>query len=161
MPLWDPNLTWLPITPLMLVKEPSDLALKLSCVLQLAHRNGVFKKFALDSRRQIVPLHDDCGAQTPQNMLLFLGEGSHVVSSFLRCALCSAALVVPSCEGIGLVRAFACAVRHRLALSSCTNLRVELSSVDGMPQCQIRLGRSQSAGTPPGTIWRDQRERVR
>jgi hypothetical protein len=31
----------------------------------------------------------------------------------LRCALCSAALVIPSCEGIGLVRAFACAVRHR------------------------------------------------
>jgi hypothetical protein len=30
-------------------------------VVQLAHRNGVFKKFALDSRRQIVPLHDDCG----------------------------------------------------------------------------------------------------
>jgi hypothetical protein len=23
----------------------------------------VFKKFTLDSRRQIVPLHDDCGAQ--------------------------------------------------------------------------------------------------
>ena len=67
MPLWDPNLAWLPIAPLMLVKEPSDLALKLSCVVQLAHRNGVFKKFALDSRRQIVPLHDDCGAQTPQN----------------------------------------------------------------------------------------------
>jgi len=51
MPLWDPNLTWLPIAPLMLVKESSDLALKLSCVVQLAHRNGVFKKFTLDSRR--------------------------------------------------------------------------------------------------------------
>jgi hypothetical protein len=36
MPLWDPNLTWLPIAPLMLVKEPSDLALKLSCAVQLA-----------------------------------------------------------------------------------------------------------------------------
>ena len=75
MPLWDPNLTWLPIAPLMLVKEPSDLALQFSCVLQIAHRNGVFKKFTLDSRWQIVPLHDDCSAQTPQNMLLFLGEG--------------------------------------------------------------------------------------
>ena len=32
-PLWDPNLTWLPIAPLMLVKESSDLALKLSCVV--------------------------------------------------------------------------------------------------------------------------------
>src|ERR1700720_3459421 len=102
----------------MLVKESSDLNLQLSCVVQLAHRNGVFKKFTLNSRRQIVPLHDDCGAQTPQHMLLFLGEGSHVVASFLRCAFCSAALVIPSCEGIGLVRAFACAVRHRLALSS-------------------------------------------
>ena len=55
-PLWDPNLTWLPIAPLMLVKESSDLALKLSCVVQIAHRNRVFKKFTLDSRRQIVPL---------------------------------------------------------------------------------------------------------
>src|ERR1700757_4168338 len=136
MPLWDPNLAWLPIAPLMLVKEPSDLALKLSCVVQLAHRNGVFKKFALDSRRQIVPLHDDCGAQTPQNMLLFLGQESHVVSSFLRCALCSATLVIPSCEGIGFVRAFACAVRHRLALSSYPSLKFELSPVDRMPQCE-------------------------
>jgi hypothetical protein len=83
----------------MLVKESSDLALQLSCVAQLAHGNGVFKEFMLDIRRQIVPLHDDCGAQTPQNMLLFLGEGSHVVASFLRCALCSAALVIPSCGG--------------------------------------------------------------
>jgi hypothetical protein len=49
--LWDPNLTWLPIAPLMLVKESSDLALKLSCVVEIAHRNGVFKKFTLDSRR--------------------------------------------------------------------------------------------------------------
>ena len=46
----------------MLVKESSDLALQLSCVLQLAHGNGVFKEFSLDIRRQIVPLHDDCGA---------------------------------------------------------------------------------------------------
>jgi len=83
----------------MLVKESSDLNLHLSCVVQLAHRNGVFKKFTLDSRWQIVPLHDDCSAQTPQNMLLFLREGSHVVASFLRCALCSAALVIPSALG--------------------------------------------------------------
>ena len=60
----------------MLVKESSDLNLQVSCAVQLAHRNGVFKKFTLDSRRQIVPLHDDCGAQTPQNMLLFLGRKS-------------------------------------------------------------------------------------
>jgi hypothetical protein len=95
-----PNLTLLPIAPLMLVKEPSDLALKLSCVVQLAYRNGVFKKFALNSRRQIVPLHNDCGAQTPQNMLLFLGEGSHVVASFLRCALCSASTGAPRARPI-------------------------------------------------------------
>src|ERR1700747_2144695 len=66
----------------MLVKESSDLALQLSCVVQFAHGNGVFKEFTLDIHRQIVPLHDDCGAQTPQNMLLFLCEGSHVVASF-------------------------------------------------------------------------------
>ena len=72
--MWDANLTWLPIAHLMLVKESSDLALKLSCVVQLAHGNGVIKEFTLDSRRQIVPLHDDCGAQTPQNMLLFPGQ---------------------------------------------------------------------------------------
>ena len=36
-PLWDRNLTWLPIIAVMLVKESSDLALQLSCVLQLAH----------------------------------------------------------------------------------------------------------------------------
>src|SRR5947207_4341932 len=119
----------------MLVKESSDLSLQLGCVVQLAHRNGVFKKVTLNSRRQIVPLHDDCGAQTPQNMLLFLGEGSHVVASFLRCALCSAALVIPSCEGIGLVRAFAFAVRHRLALSS--------SSRPGKTKAPRKSGRSQ------------------
>ena len=67
----------------MLVKESSDLNLQLSCVVQLAHRNGVFKKFTLNSRRQIVPLHDDCGAQTPQNMLLFLG--GEVMSSRTFC----------------------------------------------------------------------------
>src|ERR1700751_1459332 len=131
----------------MLVKESSDLALQLSRVVQLAHGNGVFKEFTLDVRRQIVPLHDDCGAQAPQNMLLRLGKGSHVVASFLRCALCSAALVIPSCESVALVRAFAFAVRHRLALSSYTNLRVELSGRHAsMP---IRQGRSQSAETPP------------
>jgi hypothetical protein len=98
----------------MLVKESSDLALQLSCVVQFAHGNGVFKEFTLDTRRQIVPLHDDCGTQAPQNMLLFLGEGRHLVASFLRFALCSAALVIPSCKGIGLVRAFAC-VRSGIA----------------------------------------------
>src|SRR5271165_1464833 len=120
----------------MLVKESSDLALQLSCVVQLAHRNGVFKEFTLDIRRQIVPLHDDCGAQTPQNMLLFLGEGIHIVASFLRCALWSAALVIPCCEGIGLVRAFACAVRHCLALSSYPSFRFKPNPVDGTPQYQ-------------------------
>jgi hypothetical protein len=60
----------------MLVKESSDLALQLSCVVQLAHGNGVFKEFTLDVGRQIVPLHDDCGTQAPQNMFLFLGEAT-------------------------------------------------------------------------------------
>ena len=94
----------------MLVKESSNLAPQLSCVVQLAHGNGVLKEFTLDIRRQIVPLHNDCGAQAPQNMLLFLGEGSHLFATLLRCALCSAALVIPSCEGIGVIPAFACAV---------------------------------------------------
>ncbi len=71
----------------MLVKESSDLALQLGCLVQRAHGNGVFKEFTLDIRRQIVPLHNDCGAQAPQNMLLFIGEGSHRVASLLRCAL--------------------------------------------------------------------------
>ena len=55
-------LTWLPVVALMLVKEPSDLPLQLSCVVQLSHGNGVFKEFVLDICGQIVPLHDDCGA---------------------------------------------------------------------------------------------------
>ena len=78
----------------------------------------MFKNFALDFCGKIVPLHDDCGAEAPQNMLLFVSEGCQFVAIFLRCALWSAALVIPSREGIGLVRAFACAVRHCLALSS-------------------------------------------
>ena len=44
-------------------------------------------------------------------MFLFPGEGSQFFVIFLRCALCSTALVIPSCEGIGLDRA--CAVRHQ------------------------------------------------
>ena len=56
--------------------------------------------------------------------------------AFLRRALCSAALVIPSCEGIGVVWAFAfafaCAIRHRLALSSYPSLRFQLSPVDAL-----------------------------
>jgi hypothetical protein len=44
-------LTWLPIVALMLMKESSDPALQLSCVVQLANGNGVFKEFMLDIRR--------------------------------------------------------------------------------------------------------------
>jgi hypothetical protein len=106
-------LAWLPVVVLMLVKESSDLALQLSRVEHLAHRNSVVKEFVLDRSRQIVPLHDDSGAQAPQNMLLVLSEGSQFIAILLRRALCGTALVVPSCEGIGLVRAFACAVRHQ------------------------------------------------
>ena len=47
----------------MLVKESSDLTLQFNCVIQLTHGNRMFKKFALDFRGKIVPLHDDCGAE--------------------------------------------------------------------------------------------------
>jgi len=58
----------------MLVKESGDLALQLSRVTQLTHGNGVCKEFALDICGQIILLHNDCGSQAPQNVLLFLGQ---------------------------------------------------------------------------------------
>jgi hypothetical protein len=58
----------------VLVKESSDLTLQLSCVIQLTHGTRMFKKFALDFCGKIIPLHDDCGAEAPQNMLLFVSE---------------------------------------------------------------------------------------
>ncbi len=70
--------------------------------MQAAHGHGVLKEFVLNIR------------------WLFLVKKSQVIAIFLRCALCSAALVVPACEGIGFgigfVRALACAVRHLLAV---------------------------------------------
>ena len=60
----------------MLVKESGDLTLQLSCVFQLTHGTRMFKKFALDFGGKIVPLHEDCGAEAPQNMLLFENPGT-------------------------------------------------------------------------------------
>ena len=87
----------------MLVKESSDLTLQLNCVIQLTHGNRMFKKFALDFRGKIVPLHDDCGAEAPQNMLLFVSEGYQFIAIFLRWALWSAALVIPAVDGLVLI----------------------------------------------------------
>ena len=87
----------------MLVKESSDLTLQLNCVVQLTHGNRMFKKCALDFRGKIVPLHDDCGAEAPQNMLLFVSERYQFIAIFLRCALWSAALVIPAGDGLVLI----------------------------------------------------------
>jgi hypothetical protein len=48
----------------------------------------MFKKFALDFCGKIVPLHDDCGTEAPQNMLLFVSEGCQFITIFLRCPFC-------------------------------------------------------------------------
>jgi hypothetical protein len=66
----------------MLVKESSDLTLQLSSVFQfqLTHGTRMFKKFALDFGGKIVPLHEDCGAEAPQNMLLFVSEGYQFIA---------------------------------------------------------------------------------
>jgi len=88
----------------MLVKESSDLTLQLSCVIQLTHGTRMFKKFALDFCGKIVPLHDDdCSAEAPQNMLLFVSEGCQFIAIFLRCPLWSAALVIPAGDGLVLI----------------------------------------------------------
>ena len=63
----------------------------------------MFKKFALDFCGKIVPLHDDCGAEAPQNMLLFVSEGCQFTAIFLRCPLWSAALVIPAGDGLVLI----------------------------------------------------------
>ena len=86
----------------VLVKESSDLTLQLSCVIQLTHGTRMFKKFALDFCGKIVPLHDDCGAEAPQNMLLFVSERCQFIAIFLRC-LWSAALVIPAGDGLVLI----------------------------------------------------------
>jgi hypothetical protein len=41
-------LAWLPVVVLMIVKESSDLALQLSCVVRLGHRNSVVKEPVLN-----------------------------------------------------------------------------------------------------------------
>lgn len=87
----------------MLVKESGDLTLQLSCVFQLTHGTRMFKKFALDFCGKIVPLHEHCGAEAPQNMLLFVSEGCQLIAIFLRCALWSAALVLPAGHGLVLI----------------------------------------------------------
>jgi hypothetical protein len=96
-------LSSLPPVVFVLVKESSDLTLQLSCVIQLTHGSRMFKKFALDFCGKIVPLHDDCGAEAPQNMLLFVSEGSQFIAIFLRCPLWSAALVIPASDGLVLI----------------------------------------------------------
>jgi len=65
----------------VLVKESSDLTLQLSCVTQLTHGTRMFEKFSLDFCGKIGPLHDDCGAEAPQNMLLFVSEGASSLRS--------------------------------------------------------------------------------
>ena len=87
----------------MLVKESSNLALQLGCVPQLAHGYGVFKEFTLDICGQVVPLHDDGGAQAPQNTLLFLGERCQRVAILLRYPLGSATLVIPPGDSLVLI----------------------------------------------------------
>ena len=87
----------------VLVKESSELTLQLSCVIQLTHGTRMFKKFALDFCGKIVPLHDDCGTEGPQNMLLFVSEGCQFITIFLRCPLWSAALVIPAGDGLVLI----------------------------------------------------------
>jgi hypothetical protein len=87
----------------MLVKESSDLTLQLSSGCQLTHGTRMFKKFALDFGGKIVPLHEDCGAEAPQNMLLFVSEGYQFIAIFLRWALWSAALVIPAVDGLVLI----------------------------------------------------------
>jgi hypothetical protein len=96
-----PKLT--PPVVFVLVKESSDLTLQLSCVIQLTHGTRMFEKFALDFCGKIVPLHDDCGAEAPQNMLLFVSEGCQFIAIFLRCPLWSAALVIPAGDGLVLI----------------------------------------------------------
>jgi hypothetical protein len=95
-------LSWLPPVVFVLVKESSDLTLQLSCVIQLTHGTRMFKKFALNFCGKIVPLHDDCGAEAPQNMLLFVSERCQFIAIFLRC-LWSAALVIPAGDGLVLI----------------------------------------------------------
>ena len=96
-------LSSLPPVVFVLVKESSDLTLQLSCVIQLTDGSRMFKKFALDFCGKIVPLHDDCGAEAPQNMLLFVSEGCRFIAIFLRCPLWSAALVIPAGDGLVLI----------------------------------------------------------
>jgi hypothetical protein len=57
------------------VKEARDPLLQLGGVTGLTHGNRVVEEIPLNLRRQIIPVHDHCGAESSQNMLLLLGQG--------------------------------------------------------------------------------------
>jgi hypothetical protein len=104
-------------------------------VVQLAHRNGVFKKFALDSRRQIVPLHDDCGRPDTAKYAPLPWRGKSCRLELFAVRPLQRRPRYPILRGHWPCSGVCVCGQASLALSSYTNLRVELSSVDGMPQC--------------------------
>jgi hypothetical protein len=86
---------------LMSVKEACDPFLQLSGVTRLTHRNRVVKEVPLNLRRQIIPLHDHCGAQASQDMLLLLRQGGTRLAVVLRLRLWSSTFAFPSGKGSG------------------------------------------------------------
>src|SRR5258708_17928999 len=76
---WSPVTRFLRVI-LMIVKEESDLSLQRRGLLQIPDCTGAVEELALELRGNGIPAQKHGCAQTLQNLLFFLGEGSTVLA---------------------------------------------------------------------------------
>src|SRR5258708_38628913 len=78
-PRWSPLTRFLRVI-LMIVKEASYLSLQRRGLLQIPDCTGAVEELALELRGNGIPAQKHGCAQTLQNLLFFLGEGSTVLA---------------------------------------------------------------------------------
>jgi hypothetical protein len=59
---------------LMLVQKSCDLSSESRSIQKLAHRASIVEQLSLQLCRQGIPLHDQCGAEAPQDELFFVRD---------------------------------------------------------------------------------------
>jgi predicted ATPase len=58
----------------MFVQESRDLSSQSRSVQKVAHGTGIVEQLSSQLSRQGIPLHDQCGAEAPQDELFFVRE---------------------------------------------------------------------------------------
>jgi hypothetical protein len=58
----------------MFVQKSRDLSSQSRSVQKVAHGTGIVEQLSLQLSRQGIPLHDQCGAEAPQDELFFVRE---------------------------------------------------------------------------------------